>query len=81
MLYVGITSLIGGLQIFDIPFLITDGIGAPHGSLNTAVMYLYNTAFRYNNVGYAGSIAYLLFMIIAIASGIEYRIMYHKKED
>ena len=81
LLYVGITSLIGGLQIFDIPFLITDGIGQPSGALNTAVMYLYNTAFRYNNVGYAGSIAYLLFMIIAIASGIEYRIMYHKKED
>lgn len=81
LLYVGITSLIGGLQIFDIPFLITDGIGQPSGALNTAVMYLYNTAFRYNNVGYAGAIAYLLFLIIAIASGIQYKMMYHKKED
>lgn len=81
LLYVAITSLIGGLQIFDIPFLITDGIGKPNGSLNTAVMYLYNTAFNYNNVGYASSIAYFLFIIIAIASGIEYKIMYHKKED
>ena len=71
----------GGLQIFDIPFLITDGIGKPSGALNTAVMYLYNTAFRYNNVGYAGAIAYLLFLIIAIASGIQYKMMYHKKED
>lgn len=80
LLYVAITSLIGGLQIFDIPFLITDGIGAPSGALNTAVMYLYNTAFKYNNVGYAGSIAYLLFIIIAVASAIEFKIMKGKKE-
>lgn len=81
LLYVAITSLIGGLQMFDIPFLITDGIGAPGGSLNTAVMYLYNTAFKYNNVGYAGAIAYFLFIIIAVVSGIEYKVMYSKKED
>ncbi|GAA4654444.1 sugar ABC transporter permease [Anaerocolumna aminovalerica] len=81
LLYVAITSLIGGLQIFDIPFLITDGIGAPHGSLNTVVMYLYNTAFRYNNVGYAGAIAYFLFLVIAVAAGIQYKIMYHKREE
>jgi ABC-type sugar transport system permease subunit len=81
LLYVAITSLIGGLQLFDIPFLITDGAGAPSNSLNTVVMYLYNSAFKYNNVGYAGAIAYLLFMIIAVVSIIEYKIMYRKKED
>lgn len=80
LLYVAITSLIGGLQLFDIPFLITDGYGAPSDSLNTAIMYLYNSAFRYNNVGYAAAIAYLMFFIIAIASIFEYKIMYHKKE-
>lgn len=80
LVYVAITSLIGGIQLFDIPFLITDGVGAPSGALNTAAMYLYNSAFKYNNVGYAASIAYLIFLIIAIASGIEYRIMYRKKE-
>lgn len=76
LLYVAITSLIGGLQIFDIPFLITDGIGAPSGALNTAVMYLYNTAFKYNNVGYAGAIAYGLFLIIAIFSAFTFKSMY-----
>ncbi len=81
LLYVAITSLIGGLQIFDIPFLITDGIGAPSGSLNTAVMYLYNTAFKYNNIGYAGAIAYFMFIIILLASGIQYKLMYSKEED
>lgn len=76
LLYVAITSLIGGLQIFDIPFLITDGLGAPNGALNTVVMYLYNTAFKYNNIGYAAAIAYALFFIIAIFSAFTFKSMY-----
>ncbi len=78
LIYVGITSLIGGLQIFDIPFLITDGLGAPQGSLNTMVMYLYNTTFKYNNVGYASAIAYGLFFIIMIFSLIFFKIINRK---
>lgn len=81
MLYVAITSLIGGLQIFDIPFLITDGIGSPSGALNTTVMYLFNTAFKYNNVGYAAAIAYGLFFIIAIFSAITFKTMYGSKKE
>lgn len=81
LLYVAITSLIGGLQIFDIPFLITDGLGAPSGSLNTVVMYLYNTAFKYNNIGYAGSIAYVLFFIIAIFSAFTFKSMYGSNKN
>lgn len=83
LLYVAITSLIGGLQIFEIPFLITDGLGKPFGSLNTMVMYLYNTAFKYNNVGYAAAIAYVMFIIIAICSAFTFKSMYHtaKKKE
>lgn len=76
LLYVAITSLIGGLQVFEIPFLITDGLGAPGGALNTMVMYLYNTAFKYNSVGYAAAIAYALFFIIAICSAFTFKSMY-----
>ncbi|QST01184.1 sugar ABC transporter permease [Pontibacillus sp. ALD_SL1] len=83
MLYVMITSLIGGLQLFDLPMLITDGLGAPEGSLNTMVLYLYNQAFRYNNYGYAATIAYALFLITVIFSVVTFRSMYRtnaKKE-
>ena len=76
LLYVAITSLIGGLQIFEIPFLITDGLGKPFGVLNTMVMYLYNTAFKYNGVGYAAAIAYVMFIIIAICSAFTFKSMY-----
>lgn len=76
MLYVMITSLIGGLQLFDLPMLLTDGLGQPEGSLNTMVLYLYNQAFRYNNYGYAATIAYILFIITVIFSGITFKSMY-----
>ncbi|WP_078551707.1 carbohydrate ABC transporter permease [Bacillus alkalicellulosilyticus] len=78
LLYVLITSLIGGLQIFDLPMLITDGLGAPQGSLNTMVLYLYNQAFRFNNYGYAATVAYGLFVITVLFSYVTFKAMYRK---
>ncbi|MBN9654722.1 sugar ABC transporter permease [Halobacillus sp. GSS1] len=78
MLYVMITSLIGGLQLFDLPMLLTDGLGNPDGALNTMVLYLYNQAFRYNNYGYAATIAYMLFLITVVFSAITFKSMYRE---
>lgn len=81
LLYVAITSLIGGLQIFDIPYLISLGQAKMTRSVNTAVMHLYNMAFKNRQIGYAGSLAFILFFIIAICSVIVYRLMYAKEVD
>lgn len=83
LLYIMITSLIGGLQLFDLPMLLTDGIGSPDGALNTMVLYLYNQAFKYNNYGYASAVAYGLFIITLIFSAFIFKGMYgnqNKKE-
>jgi len=64
LMYVMITGLIGGLQLFDIPFLITDGKGFPAGSLNTMIVYIYNMAFVYKNYGYASALSFALFLVI-----------------
>ncbi len=79
IIYVGVTSLIGGLQLFDVPYLITDGRGAPSGSLRTVIVYLFNHAFTYNNFGYASAIAFVLFLIVMVVSGIFVTIM--KREE
>lgn len=84
MLYVFITSLIGGLQLFDLPFLI-NGVspgtsGEPQGCLQTAVMYLYKFGFETGQVGYASAIAYTLFAIILIVSIIQFMTL-GKEED
>nr|WP_090885888.1 sugar ABC transporter permease [Evansella caseinilytica] len=81
LLYVLITSLIGGLQIFDLPMLITDGLGSPQGSLNTMVLYLYNQAFRFNNYGYAAAVAYGLFLITVFFSFLTFKAMYRKSAN
>lgn len=76
LLYIIITSLIGGLQLFELPMLLTDGLGAPEDSLNTMVLYLYNQAFQYNNYGYAAAVAYGLFVITLVFSAIIFKGMF-----
>lgn len=68
--FVFMNSLIGGLQSFDIQQILTRGMGAPQGKLLTVAMYMYNTAFSYNNYGYSAAISYYLFVFIALASSI-----------
>lgn len=81
LLYVSITSLIGGLQMFDIPFLMSGGTaGEPYGSLQTVVMYLYKFGFETHQVGYAAAIAYTLFLIILLVSALQFKTV-QEKED
>ena len=84
LLYVLITSLIGGLQLFDLPFLM-NGVepgtaGEPSGALQTAVMYLYKFGFETRQVGYASAIAYTLFFIILIVSIIQFKTIGKEEE-
>lgn len=82
LLYVTITSLIGGLQMFDIPFLMCGGtIGNPAGSTQTVVMYLYKFGFETNQVGFASAIAYALFAIILVLSIVQFKVMNKKEGD
>jgi ABC-type sugar transport system permease subunit len=53
MLYILITSMIGGMQMFDIPFLLTDMMGAPQYKIRTTTMYQYNRAFGRGQTEYA----------------------------
>ncbi len=84
MLYVFVTSLIGGLQLFDLPFLMNGAApgtaGEPSGSLQTAVMYLYKFGFETHQVGYASAIAYTLFFIILIVSIIQFKTLGREEE-
>lgn len=81
LLYVSITSLIGGLQMFDLPFLMCGGTkGDPFGSTQTVVMYLYKFGFETRQMGYGSAIAYVLFMLILIVSIIQFKFV-NGKED
>lgn len=79
LMYVMVTGLIGGLQLFDIPFLITDGKGFPEGSLNTMIVYIYNMAFVHKNYGYASALSFALFVVIMLFT-IVFTVMTNRKE-
>ncbi|PTM59366.1 multiple sugar transport system permease protein [Desmospora activa DSM 45169] len=79
LLYLMLTSFIGGLQLFDLAQVMTDGMGAPNNALNTLVLYLYNQGFVFNNFGYSSAIAYGMFMIILVFSCILFLLSYRKK--
>ncbi len=74
MLYILVTSLIGGMQLFEIPFLITGMHGEPDGSIRTMSLYLYNIAFQgRNDYSYAAAIAIGIFIItITLSTGLNW---------
>ena len=68
LIYVLVTSLIGGVQMYDIPQIITNGEGSPVRSSMTVVMYLNNQISVGKNYGKAGAISVILFLVAAILS-------------
>ena len=73
LLYVVITSLIGGLQMFDVPQILTNGTGNPVRSSMTLIMYL-NKHLYSKNFGLGGALSVLLFIVTGILSLIVFRI-------
>jgi len=65
--YVMITSLIGGMQMFDVPQILTNGSGNPDRTSMTAIMYLNKHLFS-KNYGMAGAVSVILFIITCVLS-------------
>ncbi len=70
--YTLITSLIGGLQMFDVPQILTNGQGGPDRTTMTLIMFL-NKHLLAKNYGMAGALSVYLFIISAILCFIVYR--------
>ena len=81
LLFAAVTSLIGGMQTFDIPYVMTGGQGNPNNKTLTVVMYLYNTAFQNSNYGYGSAIGYGLFILILIFSIITFKFINRNSEN
>ncbi len=79
LIYVMITSLIGGLQMFDVPQILTNGKGDPMRSSMTMIMYLNNHLYS-KNYGLAGALSVILFIITGIMSLLVFKFS-NKKED
>ncbi len=71
--YVLLTSLVGGIQMFDIPQILTNGEGNPNRTTMTLIMYL-NKHLYSKNYGMAGALSVMLFVLTTILSLIIYRV-------
>ncbi|ASN04163.1 carbohydrate ABC transporter permease [Virgibacillus necropolis] len=79
MLFVVITSTIGGMQIFAEPQLLVGNSGGAGGEGLTIVLYLYQQAFVKNLYGYGSAIAIGLFIIIMLFSLFNWKVVQRKK--
>jgi multiple sugar transport system permease protein len=73
MLFLTVLTTIGFLQVFEEPFVMTQG-----GPLNKTLpisMYVYQQGFNFFHQGYASAMAYTLFVVIAAITLIQFRLL------
>ena len=75
LLFVTVTTSIGYLQFFEEPFVMTRG--GPLDSTLSMSMYTYQQ-FGFGNYGYAAAMSYIIFVVIAIVTAIQFRLLREK---
>lgn len=78
--YTLITSIIGGLQMFDVPQILTNGQGTPDRTSMTLIMFL-NSHLKSKNYGMAGALSVYLFVVSGILCFIVYRMTNNDDPD
>jgi multiple sugar transport system permease protein len=74
MIYFGVTlSVIGGLQLFEEPFILTGGRGGSDQAGMTTAIYLYRMAFDFNDFGAASAMSWLLFVVVVVLTWLTNR--------
>ena len=79
LIYVMITSLIGGMQMFDVPQILTNGTDDPMRSTMTLIMFLNKHLFS-KNYGMGGALSVFLFVITGLLSLIVFRFNQTRKK-
>ncbi len=69
--FVIVTNLIGWMQFFDEPYVLTQG-GPIHATTSMS-LYIYQQGFRYNAFGFASAASIVLFAIMAVITAIQLR--------
>lgn len=72
LFFVSISQFIASFQVFGIVYVMTKG--GPGSATLVYLMYLFNTAFGTGKLGYASAMAWLLFVIIAVLTMVQWRL-------
>lgn len=65
-----IMTVIGAFKVFAQPYALTEG--GPGNSTNTLVLNLYRNGFSFDKLGYASSIAWVLFVLVMLVTAIQF---------
>ena len=68
--FVLVLSMINGFQVFNSVYVMTGG--GPANSTMTLVPYIYQQAFSFQSIGPASAIAYCLFLVVLVLTGINF---------
>jgi raffinose/stachyose/melibiose transport system permease protein len=71
-------TTLGALRIFDLVWIMTSG--GPDHATETVTTYVYVTAFRALDVGYAQAMAMILLVVILVITVVEYRLLDRRAE-
>lgn len=71
-IFISVITMIGFFQLFAEPYIMTQG--GPLNKTLSIVQYMYQEGFRWWNMGYSASIAFVLFFIIFVGTLIQFRI-------
>jgi ABC-type sugar transport system permease subunit len=74
MTFVMVMTMLSSWQVFVIFYILT-GKGGPSNLTRTLVLHIYETAFRYQEMGLAATVAVVLFIIIMITTLLQLRFM------
>jgi multiple sugar transport system permease protein len=70
LLFAAVVGVIGALQIFDLPYVMTRG--GPGDASRTAVMVMYESAFKNMEIGYGSGMAVILFLLILTVTAVQF---------
>ena len=73
LVFLVLIGLIGGFQLFELPFVLLQGAG-PNSAGLTIVMYLYNTGFVTGDLGYASAVGWTLALGMLLVSLAQMRL-------
>jgi len=80
MLFILVTSMIGGMQMFEVPRLLTNLRGSPDNSIQTTVLYQYNSAFDNKNLSYGAVVSIGIFFVTIVLALLIFFFMQDRSE-
>jgi multiple sugar transport system permease protein len=73
LLFVCVMTMLSSFQVFDIIQVMTSG--GPNNQTRVMMLDIYDNAFRYQRMGWAAAISFVLFLVVMIVTVVQMRVL------